>query len=275
MKVLIFGSNGMLGKYVTKYFKIKKFNVFTLSRKQFDIYGEFKQESLVKNTKNILQDIKPNFIINCAGIINKRPEISIDEMFVVNSHFPNILGKICEELDIVLIHPSTDCVYSGSKGLYSRDDILDCKDMYGLSKSLGEKLYKNTIILRVSIIGIDDYNKGLVSWAINNKGKTISGYTNHFWNGITCLEYADFMYEIINDNSYKNMLNSIHHISCKEIVSKYELLKYISEIYDLDLDIIPTDTEKNNRSLYSDIKRPDIYHQIINMKKFDELKILS
>jgi dTDP-4-dehydrorhamnose reductase len=268
MSVLIFGSNGMLGKYVSSYFS-KIYNVINISRKDFDIYEEFNKNQLCESIKKLLLSLKPSFAINCAGIINKRPDISIDEMFVVNAHFPNILGKICEELDIVLIHPTTDCVYSGKKGNYTEDDILDCKDMYGLSKSLGEKTYKNTIILRVSIIGIDKDKKGLLSWAIDNKGKTISGYTKHFWNGITCLEYAKLMNEIIHSKEYTKFLNKITHISCKDVVSKYELLKIISNIYDLNLNVIATDTEKNDRSLVSNIVRKTIDEQIKEMKEFD------
>ena len=48
---------------------------------------------------------------------------------------------------------STDCVFSGSRGVYLEDDIPDAFDLYGVSKRLGEVDYHNAVTLRTSIIG--------------------------------------------------------------------------------------------------------------------------
>jgi dTDP-4-dehydrorhamnose reductase len=54
---------------------------------------------------------------------------------------------------IRLIHFSTDCVFSGTKGNYKETDLPDAQDIYGRSKLLGQISYSNTLTLRTSIIG--------------------------------------------------------------------------------------------------------------------------
>lgn len=261
MVILVFGAAGMLGTYVCEYFK-----AISITRKEFDIYENFIKGTLKTELKNIIEKYSPEYIINCAGIINKR--IDSQEMFCVNSFFPILLGEICIEKKIGLIHPTTDCVYSGKKGNYSEDDEKDCIDNYGLSKYLGEKMpfseNSRIAVLRVSIIGKDPNSRSLMSWLFENKNKTINGYKNHFWNGITCLEYAKIMRKIISDNNW----NGIYHIVPTYKVSKYELCLMISEIYNLNITVNPIDTNFCDRSLVSNKCKLDIknlYEQIYEM----------
>ena len=50
-----------------------------------------------------------------------------------------------------MIHPTTDCVYTGLKGDYDENDSYDVCDVYGMSKALGES--NNCTVIRTSIIG--------------------------------------------------------------------------------------------------------------------------
>jgi dTDP-4-dehydrorhamnose reductase len=268
MKILIFGSNGLLGNYVYRYLHHASFDILPITRTEFDIYLKYKKNCLIHDLRTLLksQDIK--WVINCAGVINKRTDLTIEEMLIVNSYFPIILGSLCKESNIQLIHPTTDCVFSGEKGNYSNTDMPDCVDSYGISKHIGEKIPGTPIIIRASIIGQDTENRSLLSWCISQKNQTVNGYTNHFWNGITCLEYAKTLEKVIKGELVLLKRGCVN-ISCKNIVSKYELIKYISDIYKLDLNIVPTEVGKIDRSLSPNIITSDIQTQIREMRTFD------
>jgi dTDP-4-dehydrorhamnose reductase len=259
MKVVLFGTTGMLGNYVKKYLE-KFYDVWNISRNSLDL-------SRI-NKYDLKSFINPNLtdgdvIINCAGMIKQR-EYSPAEMIMVNSVFPNLLS----EINAKIIHVTTDCVYSGEKGFYNENDESDVNDDYGMSKYLGEN--KDLTIIRTSIIGEEIYNKlSLLEWVKSNKGKEINGYTNHLWNGVTCLELAKLMKTMIEEN---NFWKGVRHIHSPNYVSKYDLVSMINKIYDLGIKINLDNTSKkcfrNLTSVYDNPITIELYDQIKEMKEF-------
>ena len=269
--ILILGSNGMLGNYMYKYLKTF-YDTVGIGRKDFDVYNVFTKTSMYNTINDIIKLYKPLYIVNCIGDIRKIDSSSINpkEQYVINSYFPIILSTICKDNNIVLIHPTTDCVYSGNGSFYNKDTFPDCIDDYGLSKFLGENIH--ACVIRASIIGEEKLNtKSLISWVKSNKNKTVNGYTNHLWNGITCLEYAKFIKNIIE---HKTHWIGIKNVSSKyngnNFITKYELVKIISEIYNLNVHIAKYQTDhKCDRTLEGEIViKKDLYDQIVEMKAF-------
>lgn len=268
MKIMIFGSSGMLGRYMVSYLS-KKHTVVGLTRNNLDIFQCFQKGTLNKNIEDLISKHLPRYIINCSGCINKRPELSVSEMYIVNGYFPHILSKICEQQEIKLFHPSTDCVFSGSSDMYENISVPDCCEDYGASKSVAESI--KAMVIRVSIIGEETNNRSLVEWIKNSKGQTINGYTNHFWNGITCLEYAKLVEKIIGENTHAiGIFNYFSTYKGKNYITKYELVKEISDIYNLNLTVIPCETNKScNRTLRGEKMGKDITEQINEMKEYN------
>lgn len=187
--------------------------------------------------------------------------------------FPTILSQICDKVGAKMIHITTDCVFSGKDGNYDENSLHDEINDYGMSKSLGE-LCKATII-RTSIIGEELYNKrSLLEWVKSNQGKEINGFVNHFWNGVTCLQLAKIVNEIIQKNMY---WEGIRHIFSPMSVSKYELVTMINEIYNLDITIIPYETEKVDKTLNTiyitnkSFKIPELKEQIVDLNKYTDM----
>ena len=84
-----------------------------------------------EDISNIVDEVKPELIINCIGIIKQdNKSKSLIDSISINSLFPHILSKVCDDKKIRLIHFSTDCVFLGVKGNYSEKDIPDCKDVW-------------------------------------------------------------------------------------------------------------------------------------------------
>ena len=199
------------------------------------------------NIHKFLESVNPDVIINAAGItIRKLDKYSLEEIIFSNSLLPNILNSWSGKNNCRLIHFSTDCVFSGKKGKYLEDDITDALDIYGKTKSLGEVKSNYCLTLRSSMIGFELNNKTeLLEWIFKNHNKTINGFSNVIYSGITTSLMSRILLKILND--YPN-LTGIFNISSTPI-SKFYLLKKINTIFDLNIEIKPTESKAIDKSL--------------------------
>ena len=144
MKILILGSNGLVGNTISRYF-FEKENYQTIAilrdHSKLKLFNKkFHQNFLVienilnyEKTKKIIKSVKPDILINCLGITNKEITINpkqIEKFIIINSLFPHWLQRLCSNIGARLIHFSTDCIFSGKKGFYSEKDIPDPPDIY-------------------------------------------------------------------------------------------------------------------------------------------------
>jgi len=227
-RILLFGSTGMLGSYIYSYFhdmadiEIIKINYRVTNENLSNLEAELVAHGIDEHT----------CVINCIGAIPQRfSDKSNNEYYLVNSIFPQVLSSICQRYNAKMIQPTTDCVFSGKRedGLYTEDDIHDETTHYGMSKSLGEPA--NCTVIRTSIIGREIRNKkSFLEWVLSNPDNEISGWSNHYWNGITCLEYCKIIRHIIEENLF---WNGVRHIFSPTPVNKYELAQMIKDVFGL------------------------------------------
>lgn len=264
MRIFVFGANGMLGNYVTSYLS-KYYQIFKLNRTDYDI-SQINTESLMLFLKSRIES--NDIIINCAGVIPQRSKSNKREFYLVNTLFPVILSVFCEQKGIKFIHITTDCVFSGSEGNYNELSIPDEENDYGISKSLSDLSFGT--IIRTSIIG-EEFNskRSLLEWLKSNKDKTVYGYDDHYWNGVTCLELSKIIYRIISENRF---WIGVRHVFSPNVVTKYKLLEMINEIYQLNINIIKTDNGYCNKTLSSiydlNFDVPELFQQIEELKEF-------
>jgi dTDP-4-dehydrorhamnose reductase len=274
MKIIVFGDKGMLGRYVYTYFSKKGYDVVGLNRDNFDDIVNFTTfNSLWKRLDLVIR--KNDIVINCIGTI-KPKFINVVKGIQINSLFPHYLSEVCLNKNAELIHITTDCVFSGNKGNYIETDIHDALDEYGKTKSLGEP--KDVCVLRTSIIGYEvGIGYSLLNWVISQNGKTINGYTNHTWNGVTCFQLTKIIENIILDNLF---WKGVRHIYTNTFdISKKDLLLEIIKAYSLDITVIPvlanTMCDRTLRTKYLvdgfDIFPNKEYRtQLLEQKEFDE-----
>ena len=187
-KLIILGSNGMLGQMVKKYFETKNFDVTCFDQR-------FEVENRVEYA-DFLGSLQSGCVINCIGKIRQKTN-DATALLSANTILPAELRSILHE-DVILIHPSTDCVFNGKMGsAYPADHAADAEEEYGWSKRLGEVVLEgrpNTLCAPGKhYIGPDKNpnGKGLLAWAASNPpGTEIKGFLNHLWNGITTLEWC-------------------------------------------------------------------------------------
>jgi len=239
---VVFGARGMAGVAAHHYFKSRGHNVTAVSRAEFDIARDpaDKIGTLVRGA---------DAIVNCAGVI--KPMIakqSVEDVLKVNAIFPRNLAKVARQEKIPCFHLTTDCVWTGRTGAYDEDSTFDAEDLYGISKNAGDT--PECMTLRTSIIGEErGQARSLIAWAQSQKGKEVNGFVNHRWNGVTTLMFAKAVESILTEGLYQP---GIFHLHSPDTVTKAEMLRIFSRVYDLGLKVNETNgAEFCDRSMTS------------------------
>ncbi len=260
--IVILGSQGMLGQMVYRYFTAAGFAV-----SRFDM--RYTPDTRVAYTDE-LRKLRNAIVVNCTGKIKQRTTEAYD-LLLVNAVLPTDLRAALHP-DVILIHPSTDCVFNADKGTpYAVDDICDAKDDYGWSKLLAEVALAgraNTLIPRVSIIGPDDRptGMGLLAWTFSQKGKTVRGFSNHYWNGITTLEWCVQIEKFLRE--HQTFAFTIRQYGTEEYYTKYQMLGLFNDVFDLQLTIeeFNTDAAVDRRLVPQLVSKP-LPEQLAEVKK--------
>lgn len=236
MKILILGSQGMLGHMVLSY--LKSLGIFIFTNKH-----RFPSQQFIEEVITFDGDA----IINCIGSIPQR-----SNNFEINYELPIWLN---ENVKCKVIHPHTDCF----------DNL---KDSYAVSKMrsfnyLMDKS-KSTKIIQCSIIGPEKYNKkSLLEWFLECNDCSVKGYNKALWNGITTLEWCKLCIDLIkNWDKYTN--NTIPY---SDSVSKFELLCIIKKVFNKNIAVTSCE-EGIDRRLNGNLKTKNIELQLIELKNY-------
>ena len=126
-----------------------------------------------------------------------------------------------------MVHVSTDCVFSGSRGGYVESDVPDAFDLYGRSKLLGEVTDReNTVTLRTSIIGWQlGEPTGLVGWFAAHRDEPLKGFTKAVFSGLTTRALTEVIRDVVMPDA---SLSGLWHVSA-EPIDKYTLLTKLAE----------------------------------------------
>jgi dTDP-4-dehydrorhamnose reductase len=249
--VLILGGTGMLGHAVFDEFRGFDGNVRFTSRTGSGIPFDVLTDPVKSLTSHISAG---DYIVNCLGItkphIDDHNERDVARAKQINSLFPAELALFAEQVDVKIIQIATDCVFSGRKGYYVETDIHDAEDVYGKTKSQGEVLSPKVMHIRVSTIGREIARSTLLlEWVLAHpQGATVSGYTDHFWNGVTTNHFAKVARGIIESDGFESGLS--HLVPANEL-SKADLVREIATAFGRsDLKVKDTDSGKPiNRTL--------------------------
>jgi len=257
MKILVLGVSGMLGnvmfRVLSENAEIEVFGTARSSSVQRYFAPEMSKKIIagvdVENQDalaHVFAKVKPQVVINCIGLI-KQLAVADDPLqaLPINAMLPHRLARLCELGGARLIHVSTDCVFSGTKGDYRESDPADATDLYGRSKHLGEVIYPHAITLRTSIIGHElSSSHALLGWFLAQEGQ-VKGYTKAIFSGLPTVELARVVREVVLP---RPELSGLYHVASAPI-AKYDLLKLIADVYGKKIEIIPDDALVIDRSL--------------------------
>lgn len=247
MKFLVLGCNGMAGHLISLYLKEQGHDVLGFARTKSPLVDSVAGDATdTVFLKELIDDNKFDTVINCIGLLNQFAEKNKAGAVFLNSYLPHFLAQITQGTDTQVIHMSTDCVFSGTRGQYTEDDLRDGTTFYDRSKALGELEDDKNLTLRQSIVGPDikPSGIGLMNWFLQQKGE-VTGYTGAMWTGQTTLQLAKTM-----EAAAKEKVHGLYNMVPDTAISKCDLLQlFNSYIRKEKVTIIPVNKMAADKSL--------------------------
>lgn len=257
-RILALGVTGMLGNAVFRVFAADAAHETWGTLRSASALHHFPQGSHARLLRGVdvldhdaltavMAKVRPDVVINCVGLIKQLADAK-DPLTAlpINAMLPHRLARLCELGGARLIHVSTDCVFSGRKGMYLESDVSDAEDLYGKSKYIGElQDLPHAITLRTSIIGHElGSNHALVDWFLAQQG-SVRGFTQAIFSGLPTVELARVMKDFVLAHP---QLNGLYHVAA-EPIDKFRLLSLVAAQYDKSIEIRPDDALVIDRSL--------------------------
>jgi dTDP-4-dehydrorhamnose reductase len=249
MKVLVTGSNGLLGqklsailindKNIDPILTARGKAVFPLGRGKFvnlDI-------SNAEEVENVLIGNKPDVIINTAAMtMVDQCETDREACWNANVNAVANLINSCHKIGSHLIHVSTDFIFDGSHGPLDESEKPNPVNFYGESKLAAEKLILESsidwaILRTVLVYGIteDLSRSNIVLWVKESleKQKSIK-VVNDQWRTPTLAEdLAQGCYLAATKKA-----KGIYNISGKDFMTPYDIAIRTAEFFKLDRSFI-------------------------------------
>jgi dTDP-4-dehydrorhamnose reductase len=263
--VLVTGSNGLLGQKITeKILNEGGVNLIATSKgenrypiKEGYVYADMDILN-PDNVREVIKSYMPDAIIHTAAMTNVDTcEDQKELAYQLNVAAVATLIQICEELDIQLVHLSTDFIFDGENGPYTEEAAPNPLSYYGETKLMAEELVKkskaNWVILRTIIVyGIvsDMSRSNIVLWAKGalEKGQPLN-IVNDQWRMPTLAEdLADICFLAIEHDA-----QGVYNASGKDMMSISELVAKVADFWHLDKGLI---NEISAETLNQTAKRP-------------------
>ncbi|MGB5243568.1 MAG: SDR family oxidoreductase [Lutimonas sp.] len=243
-RILVTGSNGLLGQNLVKFLVEHKFEVFAISRGENRLsnekgysYSDINLEEFEK-TRSFICDVEPHVIIHTAAMTNvDRCELEKEACYYANVEVVKNIVDCCETLDIQLIHLSTDFIFDGKKGYYKESDQANPVNYYGWSKLRSEELIlesniKYTILRTILVYGLtEEFKSNIIFWVKNNLGakRDISVVTDQYRMPTHVDDLVFACHQAIIGEVF-----GVYHISSSELLSIFEVAKMVAEVFNLD-----------------------------------------
>jgi dTDP-4-dehydrorhamnose reductase len=250
MKVLITGSNGLLGqKLVSLLYLLPEVTLIATARgeNRDEIYEDYIYESMdITSEENVLavfRKHKPDAVIHTAAMthvdqceLNK--ETCVDQNITAVKH----IVKACKEVGAFLVHVSTDFIFDGTHGPLTEEETPNPVNYYGWTKWEAEKAVEGSglkwaIARTVLVYGVvqDMSRSNIVLWAKNNlEQKKEINVVNDQWRTPTLAEdLAKGCWLIVQKQA-----TGIFNISGEEMISPYDLAHTVADVWNLDKGLI-------------------------------------
>ena len=210
LKFLVLGSNSQLGKTISIFLKRKKIKFSVVNKNSLNLLN-------LKSIKGKLNKQKKcDILINCAAYTNvdgaENDKISCKKL---NADSLKYISEYCNKKKILLVHFSTDYIFSKKNKPIKETETPKPINFYGLTKNYGEqniiKSKCNFLILRISWL-YSNYRKNFyLSIAELLSRKNISVVDDQFGVPTSTNFVIKNLYEILKkinlDDNIKKIIN--------------------------------------------------------------------
>ncbi len=257
-RILIVGSNGMLGQRLTEYYLSKNnVEVFCTSAEDQSFIKEATYGKIdltdKKSVKKAISKFFPDIIINAAAYTAvDKCESEKEIAWKINVTGVEYLAHYAKSCDAKLIHISTDYVFDGENGPYDETKVPNPISYYGRTKLASENsLVSSGIqygIVRTNVLyGHAKYGRpDFVKWVVNSlrDGKEIKIVDDQINN-------PTFLDDLVNgiDGLIKFKKGGLYNIGGKEFLNRFDFTLRIADYFKLD-------KSKISRIKTADLKQP-------------------
>ena len=275
-RILIVGSNGMLGQSLTTYFMFnKEIELKCASFEEASYYTGVDYSPIdiasSKSVKSVVKDFCPDFIINAAAYTNVDGcETERELSWLINVTGVENLVKYGKSCNAHLIHISSDYIFDGKNGPYSEDEIPNPISHYGKEKLAAENAViagriKHTIVRTNVLYGATQFGRpDFVKWVYNSlsEKQNIRIVKDQINNPTYIDDLSNAISKIIELGK-----EGVYNVGGAELLSRLEFTYKIADFFNLDKSLItPIETSELNQPA----PRP-LNSGLINMKAETEL----
>ncbi|MCG2791893.1 MAG: dTDP-4-dehydrorhamnose reductase [Actinomycetia bacterium] len=246
VRIALIGVDGQLGTDINIYFKEKGIELAGLvGLKDIDVCD-------YKMSDSILKSINPDLVINTAAF----HDVDLCEDEVLSAFKVNVMGvknlaMICKEIDVPLMHFSTDYIFDGKKKKpYIEDDCARPLSLYGISKLAGEQVMQYILdkyyIIRLcglyghaGCVGKRSINFVEQMIKLSENKKEIKVVNDQIVTPTSTMDVAKKLFELIQTEEY-----GIYHMTNTGSCSWYEFTCEILKLMKSSVRVLPTTTDQ-------------------------------
>jgi dTDP-4-dehydrorhamnose reductase len=246
VRIALIGVDGQLGTDINIYFKEKGIELTGLvGLKDIDVCD-------YKMSDGILKSINPDLVINTAAF----HDVDLCEDEVLSALKVNVMGvknlaMICREINVPLMHFSTDYIFDGKKKKpYIEDDCARPLSLYGISKLAGEQvmqyiLDKYYIIRLCGLYGhAGCVGKGNINFVehmikLSENKREIKVVNDQIVTPTSTMDVTKKLFELIQTGKY-----GIYHMTNTGSCSWYEFTCEIFKLMKSSVRVLPTTTDQ-------------------------------
>ena len=248
MKILITGSNGLLGQKLVELISTKDDHLIATAKSKLVInlpQGEFHPLDITRleDVENVIRKTKPDTIINTAAMTQvDQCETEKEKCWLNNVTAVENLVTVCTKTTTRLIHVSTDFIFDGTQGPLDESANPNPLSYYGESKLAAELVIQKSnidwaILRTVLVFGVtkDMSRSNIVLWVKKSleEGKTIN-VVNDQWRTPTLAEDLALGCYL----AAKKKAKGIYNISGYEMMTPYDIAIKTAEFFGLDKSLI-------------------------------------
>ena len=230
MKVLLFGSNGMLGQAIDKVFKSAGISMVTAARYNADYCFDFTNDKYIEKC---FENEWPDIVINAAAIVDLSfCEKEVGRAYQVNARFPAVLSELCKKYNCYYVHVSTDHYYTGdNEKKHLETDPVILINEYARTKYAGEQFVMtntNALVLRTNIVGFrENGNPTFIEWAISElkSNKKMNLFNDFYTSSMHTIDFANVLLDIIKIKPY-----GVYNVACSDVVNKRDFVLGLSKV---------------------------------------------
>ncbi len=242
MVVLVIGGKGQLGQALQSVSgKYPQIRFYFLGSDEADITDKTKlSEAFAK--------YRPDFCINAAAYTAvDKSENEPEKAYRINVDGAKNLAEVCKELDVILIHISTDFVFDGKKTTpYTEDDPTNPQGVYGRTKRLGEEAIEAVsdryFIVRTSWL-YSEFAHNFMKTMLRLAGErdTLGVVSDQIGTPTYAVDLAEAVVKMILSGS---TAYGIYHFSNEGVASWYDFAKAIFEANGVAIKLNPITTDQ-------------------------------